>query len=218
MTTDHRRHVVVFDVNVYLDVADLLNEPFSWDAFNKAAAAAAREPVPHSDGAVDALRAIAVCMSGIFAGLETVEVFTNDHIEDLVHAKAMQPIVPPEGTDRRGLGWSHENADALLRDLVFTVTDRSNGGLVDSTVPDGDPPLDHEDGMVYGACKTLVGLDPLANVYCVTRDRGFLAAAAAGELSGHTKVLSPAQFVALVRAARASVSLRRIRPGGPSTT
>lgn len=69
--------------------------------------------------------------------------------------------------------------------------------------------------MVYGACKYLAEEDPLARVYCVTRDGGFLKAAKAGQLSGHTKVLHPSKFVGLVRAARARLGAKRMRPGGP---
>lgn len=203
-------------MNVYLDVASLLGAPFSWEDFDALSASVGSATVPHpGHPAYDSLRAIAACLSGKFAGAETVEVFTNNHIEDMVHAKAQHPIEPAHGLDHRGLGWSREDADLLLERLVWEVTDRSNGGCVPTATPDGHPPLDHEDGMVFGACKYLVGDDPLATVYCVTRDRGFLTAAEEGRLSGHTKVLSPGKFVALVRAARASVGLRRMRPGGP---
>lgn len=214
--TDGHRHLVVFDVNVYLDAAFLTGAPFSWESFDAIAASIAQVPVPHSDGDYDSLRAIATCQSGTFAGLETVEVFTNDHIEDMVHAKAQHPVVPAPGSDLKGLGWSRSDADALLEEFVWEVGNRSSGGCVPTDVPDGNPPLDHEDGMVYGACKYLAGEDPLATVYCVTRDRPFLEAARLGKLSGHTKVLHPSKFVGLVRAARASLGVKRIRPGGPA--
>lgn len=213
--TDGDRHLVVFDVNVYLDVAFLTGAPFSWESFDEIAASIARVPVPHANGAYDSLRAIATCQSGIFAGSETAEVFTNDHIEDMVHAKAQHPVVPAPGSDLKGLGWNRSDADALLEGFVWEVCDRSSGGCVKIEVPDGKPPLDHEDGMVYGACKYLAGEYPLAKVYCVTRDRPFLEAAKLGELSGHTRVLDPAKFVGLVRAARANLAARRMRPGGP---
>jgi hypothetical protein len=64
--------------------------------------------------------------------------------------------------------------------------------------------------MVYGACRQLAGEDPLSKVYCVTRDRSFLTAGASGALPPHTRVLSPAMFVGLVRAARHSLSIRHI--------
>lgn len=215
--TEGHRHLVVFDVNVYLDAAFLTGAPFSWESFDAIAASSAQAPVPHPRGDYDSLRAIATCQSGTFAGLETVEVFTNDHIEDMVHSKAQHPLVPAPGSDLKGLGWNRSDADALLEGFVWEVGNRSSGGCVPTDVPDGNPPLDHEDGMVYGACKYLAGEDPLATVYCVTRDRAFLRAAELGKLSGHTRVLHPAHFVGLVRAARASLGVRRMRPGGPAS-
>lgn len=215
--TGRRRHLVVFDVNVYLDAAFLTGAPFSWESFDAIAASIAQVPVPHPDGAYESLRAIATCQSGTFAGSETVEVFTNDHIEDMIHAKAQHPVVPEPGSGLRGLGWNRSDADALLEGFVWEVGNRSSGGCVPTDVPDGNPPLDHEDGMVYGACKYLTGEDPLATVYCVTRDRGFIEAAKSGRLSGHTKVLHPGRFVGLVRAARAGLGVRRMRPGRSSS-
>ena len=82
-------------------------------------------------------------------------------------------------------------------------------------MPDGNPPLDHEDGMVFGVCRHLAGDDPLCRVYCVTRDRGFLDAAKQRRLSDHTTVLPPATFVALVRRARMAYAMPRpaaVRP------
>lgn len=215
--TNGQRHLVVFDVNVYLDAASLIGAPFSWEAFDAIAASTTKVPVPHpADGAYDSLRAIATCLSGTFAGSAPVQVFTNDHIEDMIHSKAQHPVVPTPGSDLKGLGWSRGNADALLQDFVWEVGNRSSGYCIPSGIPDGNPPLDHEDGMVYGACKYLAGEDPLAAVYCVTRDGPFRNAAKAGRLTGHTKVLHPAQFVGLVRSARANLAVKRMRPGGPS--
>lgn len=205
-----QRHVVVFDVNVYLDVANLVGSPFTWDKFNAAAASAARQPVPHpSDLAYDSLRAIASCTSGRFAGSETLEVFTNSHIDRMVRGKAQQSATPDPVTGFRGLGWNREEANGLVTDLIGGLQAMSLGGTLGDTFPEGNPPLDHEDGMVYGACKKLAGDDLLSNVYCVTRDNGFLAAAAAGALGAHAKVLHPTKFVQLIRTARACYSMPR---------
>jgi hypothetical protein len=208
-----RRHIVVFDCNIYLDVANLFGAPFSWDRFNTAAARAVKDPVPHPrDRAIDSLRAIAVCGSGRFAGPETVEVWTNSHIDTIVRSKARQPTTP-DAAGYRGLGWSEADAQSLVDNLVSGIAGRSNGGtLGDYPYPDGNPPLDYEDGMVYGACRKLAGDDPLALVYCVTRDKGFLEARRANKLAAHSRVLTPSAFVALVRQARTQYSIRRLRP------
>lgn len=214
MSLEHTRHVLVLDVNVYLEVADLLQPPFTWAKFDAHAARGAKEPVPcSSTPAMDSLRVIAMCTSGRFAGGDPVEVWTSAHIDGLVRSKARHPLVPAPGSDKRGLGWCDTHAQSLVDELVRGITRRSNGGtLGEAQFPDGDPPLDHEDGMVYGACRVLAGDDPLSNVFCVTRDRGFLAAYREEKLPRHTRVLSPPQMVALMQAARARLSVQRMRP------
>ncbi|MFC4951253.1 hypothetical protein [Pseudonocardia sp. GCM10023141] len=206
------RHVVVFDCNVYLDVASVLAAPFDWAAFDAAVARLAKAPVPHpTDPALDSLRAVAGCTSGRFAGKETLEVWTSAHIDATVRSKAKHPSIPDPRTGYRGLGWSQSDAQGLVDELIHGATERSDGGTLGNCIPDGNPPLDHEDGLVYGACRKLAGDDPLATVYCVTRDRDFLGARTAGSLSGHTKVITPSTFVGLIRAARASFSIERMR-------
>lgn len=211
---EQQRHVVVFDVNVYLDVASLLGPPFTWDKVSKAAASVARGPVPHrTDLAYDSLRAIAACTSGRFAGSESLEVWTNAHIDKMVRSKAQQPVSPNPRTGYRGLGWGGDEARALVTELIEGLTARSLGGTLGDTYPDGNPPLDHEDGMVYGACKWLAGDDPLCRVYCVTRDRDFIAAHSNGSLTKHSYVLTPTRFLLLLRSARAQYAVSRWQHG-----
>jgi hypothetical protein len=206
-----QRHLVVFDCNIYLDAAHLLSQPFSWPKFDAAAARLARLPMPHpTDGANDSLRALAACTSGRFAGEEALEVWTSSHIDKIVRGKAQHPNTNDPSFEHRGLGWSRADADALVDDLIYGLVERSGGGSVGQLVPDGNPPLDHEDGMVFGACRYLAGDDPLAHVYCVTRDRGFLDAYKARSLSNHSRVMTPATFIALTRAARTQYSIRRL--------
>lgn len=207
------RHIVIFDVNVYLDVARLLGPPFTWDKFNEATARVARAAVPHpSDVAQDSLRAVAACTSGLLAGAETLEVFTNSHIDKLVRGKACESVVPDPETGYHGLDWAQKDADTLITDLVYGLLERSHGETLGDTFPDGNPPLDHEDGMVFGACRLLAGNDPLSTVYCVTRDRKFREQSEAGRISNHTKVLHPTTFLQFVRAARFRQAVPRMRP------
>jgi len=207
-----QRHLVVFDCNIYLDTASLLGPPFTWEDFDAAAAHLARVPVPHPENrAYDSLRALAACTSGRFAGDEALEVWTSSHIDTVVRGKASQPTSGHPATGYRGLGWTWEAAQALIDDLVYGLVDRSGGGSVGELFPDGNPPLDHEDGMVFGACRYLAGEDPLAHVYCVTRDKGFIDAYTSGALSRHSHVMAPSKFVALIRAARIQYSVRRMQ-------
>ncbi len=206
------RFIVVFDCNVYLGVADLLGAPFSWDKFDATAARLASEPFPHPVRPNDSLRAIALCTSGRLAGPHTLEVWTSAHIDKVVLDKAAQSPVPDPMTGYKGLGWSNGDASGIVTDLVYGLTERSSGGTIGHDYqPEGNPPLDHEDGMVFGACRRLAGDDPLANVLCVTCDIEFLRAYTRGEVNQHyAKVLTPSQFVGLVRQARASFAVKRM--------
>lgn len=121
----------------------------------------------------------------------------------MTRGKAAQSTVPNPATGYRGFGWAQHDAAGLVTDLIGGLIGRSAGGTLGDTFPDGNPPLDHEDGMVYGACKQLAAEDPLSNVYCVTNDQGFLSAHKQGELRGHSRVITPSTFLLLVRAARA---------------
>ncbi|MEQ4303095.1 hypothetical protein ABNF97_17155 [Plantactinospora sp. B6F1] len=206
-----QRHLVVFDCNVYLDVARIIGQPFTWSDFDAAAARLARITIPHpKDGAQDSLRALAACTSGRFAGDEALEVWTSSHIDTIVRGKASQPVKPDPRTGYHGMGWSPEDAQELVDELIYGLVEKSGGGSVGDLFPDGNPPLDHEDGMVFGVCRQLAAEDPLARVYCVTRDRGFLDAYTSGGLSRHSYVLPPAKFIALTRAARMRHSANRI--------
>lgn len=209
-----QRHVVVFDCNVYLDVANLLGPPFTWEKFATEAARTAKLALPHRDNrAYDSLRAIAACTSGRFAGNETLEVWTNAHIDKIVRGKAKQSTDPDPETGYRGLGWDSDDAHSLVTDLIHELLSMSSGGtLGDGHYPDGNPPLDYEDGMVYGACRSITAEDPLVQAYCVTGDHGFVKAQHDGRLDGHSRVLSPWKFVALVRTARTQYSIRNMRP------
>jgi hypothetical protein len=209
---DPQRHLVLFDCNIYLDVACLVGIPFSWDKFDATAARIAKTRVPHpSDRAFDSLRAVAMCTSGRFAGSETLEVWTNAHIDKIVRGKASQSTTR-DANGYCGLGWSASDAGSLVDKLIWGVVEGSNGGTLGEHFPHGNPPLDYEDGMVYGACRALVNEDPLAHVYCVTRDRGFIEAYKDGRLSDYATVLTPSNFVLLMRAARAQYSMRQMRP------
>ena len=198
---DPQRHVVVLDCNIYLDVARVVGGPFTWAKFVALVAQMAKEPVPSPRGpAFDSVRVVALCMSGRFAGDEPLEVWTNAHIDRMVRAKASDPT---EGVELPGLGWSIEDSEELVDLLIGGVIDASSGGSLGSEgFPDGDPPLDHEDGLVFGACRLLAGDDPLSNVYCVTWDMSFLQAHRDGRLPAHSRVVNASQMAAAIRIAR----------------
>lgn len=196
-------------------MAELLGHPFAWTDFTAHAARIARKGVPSENQFDDSLRALAVCQTGKFAGNQPLEVWTSDHIDNIVRQKATHPLEPDSRTGYAGLGWGPEFADSLVDDLVGGLVSSSHGDSIGYVYPDSEPPLDHEDGLVYGACRALVNHDPLAHVYCVTNDRGFLTDYREGRLSGHAIVLTPVSFLQLVRKARAMHAQRSIL--GPSS-
>jgi hypothetical protein len=203
---DSDRHAVVYDVNVYLDVAELLGPPFSWAKFNNAAALYQATPLRGADRRVDSLRALALATTGRFAGPQPLQVWTSDHIDGLVATKASQPLTA-EHPDDRGLGWTREQAMDLVEHLVWDlVFDMSGGGSLDVTTSYGSPPLSHEDGLVYRTAEQC-GLEKTIR-YCITNDRQFRHA----ELPGLIDVLYPHEWISLVRRSRFAASAPRPRP------
>lgn len=201
-------NAVVFDVNVYLDVAELLGPPFTWEKFATAAARYRGLPLNGQDRRIDSLRAIAVATSGKFTTHVPLQVWTSDHIDDLVALKAGQPKDGgcPEDC---GLGWSPDDAAALVDDLVWDlVYDKSGGGACRNVeIPYGSPPLSHEDGIVY---RTAEQCGDEAIKYCVTNDRTFRTA----DLPGDITVLYAYEWVDLIRRSRARIAMPR--PGSGS--
>jgi hypothetical protein len=210
--SEPQNHKVVFDCNVYLDVARVLGSPFTWDSFYDVVARNAQMPVPHpTEPMIDSVRALAVCMSGKFAGGELLQVWTSDHIDDTVFYKATESVTPNSKSGHCGLGWGEAEAQMLLDDLIGRLCVDSYGGTVGWNGTDSNPPLDHEDGLVLGACRKLAGDDPLCQTYCVTNDKGFLRDYQAGKLGNHTRVLPARNFLALVRQARGQHSMLSMR-------
>jgi hypothetical protein len=199
-------HAVVYDVNVYLDVAELLGSPFSWSKFNDAAALHQSTPLRGPDRRVDSLRALALATTGRFAGPQPLQVWTSDHIDGLVATKACQPLIA-EHPDDRGLGWTRAQAEDLVEDLVWDlVFGMSGGGSLDVTTSYGSPPLSHEDGLVYRTAERC-GLEKTIR-YCVTNDKQFRQA----ELPGSIDVLYPHEWILLVRRSRFAASAPRPKP------
>lgn len=200
----------MFDVNIYLNVAELVGPPFTWSKLQAFAATLAGDPVPHEDPRCDSLRAIAACSTGRFAGKHPLHVWTGSHIDALVRFKAQQPNDPALYPEDRGLGWSADDAQTLVDELVWGIVHRSTGGSVGDIFPDGNPPLSHEDGVVYGTAKQSADGDVVCERYCVTHDRDFLQA----DLPSYPRRLTPATFVALTRTARATIATQAYRPNG----
>lgn len=198
---------MVLDVNVYLDVARYLGAPFSWDAFEAAVHDHRTDPIPNPiDPAIDSLRAIHACLSRFHPDGRPITVWTSDHIDILVAAKASDA---KQGISDPGLGWGNDEAQALVTDLVWEVIDRSAGDTAGEVVRTyGHPPLDHEDGLVYATALAAGQDDAYIDVVCLTRDVGFQDA----QLPGSIEVRSPAEWLSAFRSAQRIAAMRRMSP------
>lgn len=215
LTARMSRALLVLDCNVYLDVARLLGTSYSSSGFDALAVEHSGKPVPHpGDKAIDSLRLIAACQSGKLGVKGALEVWTSTHIRSTVEYKARQSVVPDPRTGHRGLGWDDLAAQNLVEDLVDWIAERSGGGHITEVIGAVDnPPLDHEDGTVYGACRYLEGQNPLDQVYCVTWDKGFLKDYGNGKLTGTVNVVTPAAMLQRIHAVRRGVMPRPRRSG-----
>ena len=202
------RVLVVFDVNIYLDVARLVGEPFTWDSFEATLAVHATEPNPHlTDARIDSLRSIASLRSARSPSGIRREVWTSDHINLVAAYKASQLVDASDPRDR-GLGWSASNAQGLIDELIWGIVDQTDGDTAGEIVGSyGSPPLDHEDGRVFATARDagFIAVDHYDR-HLVTRDRGFANAS----LPGLTVVQHPADWVDLHRGEERAVAFKRL--------
>ena len=202
--------LVVLDVNIVLDVADLVGEPFSWERFDAVLAEHVDTTVPTpTDARIDSLKAIACLRQGRLPDGTPVEIWTSNHIDLLVAFKATQARDAPDPRDR-GLGWSAAGAQRLIDDLIGDLVYPSGGDSVgDVAISYGTPPLDHEDGCVYATVNN-AGHDGLYyDRFCLTRDKGFRAAS----LPGLIDVLHPSEWVVRHQAISRAIAFKRMLGG-----
>lgn len=176
---DQGRLLVVLDANVLLDVATLVGEPFTWSKFDAIAAAA---PGTHAGASV---RAVQLLRGGQHPDGRRIEVWTSDHIDQLVAVKAHQSRTANDERDR-GLGWSRENAQGLVDALVVDLLQDTGGDSVGTVqISYGSPPLSHEDGCVYATARAAGHEGVFYDRVCLTRDRFFLEASLPGLIDVH---------------------------------
>jgi hypothetical protein len=202
-SADGDRVLVVCDVNIFVDVAELVGEPFSWGKFERLAAERANDPLPHkSNAAYDSLRALGCLVGGTLPDGRPVEVWTSDNIDYSVALKLSQSPTAPHPDDR-GHGWSKLNAQAVVDQLVRTIVERTSGGSTGFHEVAYGPPLDHEDGCVYATVTEAGHSDaPYYERYCLTRDEPFQKA----DLRGLIDRMAPHTWVQKHRALSHSVT------------
>lgn len=192
--TDSTHHVVVLDCNIILNLAQHFGGAFTSEEVNRLLSAhrsetTVREPVRN------AARAFTLAIRGqTFAG-QPMSFVTSRHILDTVIHKATQPQC---GTrqEQRGLGLDRDTAQRIAA-LVEGLSKDSFRRVIEPNeqVAEKTPPLDHEDGMVYGLCRLLSGMDSRFHVWCVTFDREFIDHARTFDRSHCISVVLPGEFV-----------------------
>ncbi|UIN30936.1 hypothetical protein [Microbacterium binotii] len=196
--------MVVLDVNVFLDVAELVGEPFSWERFDEVQSSIQ----PHQRGA-QSFRVIAGLRTGQRPDGRRVELWTSDHIDRLVALKAYHPRDADDERDR-GLGWSRDGAQSLIDVLIADLVQWTGGGTVgDVAISYGTPPLSHEDGCVYATARDAGHADVYAERYCLTRDNHFLHA----RLPGLIDVQHPRDWMVDNDAMARAAALRKMLNG-----
>jgi hypothetical protein len=114
--------IVVFDMNIYIDVARLVKEPFSKETMHMKVMSHRHSPRSTSNSLISSAQVVAICASGVFAGTQKLQVWTNSWIENGVVRVAKRP------KDERGLGWSQGNAELLRSDLIHDTVVTPSGG------------------------------------------------------------------------------------------
>lgn len=207
LTQSKSNHVVVLDCNIYLRTAELLQGNYELDALRRKI----RDEGGSASRSHEAGSTLLTCSTGKFGPQERIAVFTSDHI---VNTTRYIAELPENAGPRSGLGLTPP-ASAYLVDALITKVQVDSGGSCYSSsshsVSD-NPPLDYEDGRVYGLCAKLAGSYPLSEIWCVTLDKDFVAESAGLSRAGEVHVVTPSQFMAAVRARAFSALPPRLRP------
>lgn len=183
---------VVFDLNIYLDIARLLDQPYA-EAKLHSAILDHRPNTERSNRQMEAGKAVAMCSTGNLSGAQRLQVWSSSWIERGVENVAKRSVV------EKGLGWSAQNAAALRTDLITTTAvGRSNGSSLQTVRGISYNGLSPDDSAVFHTASQALAL--CSRSFCVTSDQDFRDKA---PRSG-VQMLSPGQLVDLIRQARAS--------------
>jgi hypothetical protein len=190
---------VVFDCNVALNIRRGYGRTTDWDELLVRLSEAV-----DGTGTAD-LQSVAFAARGHLDATKVI-VWSNDHIVNTVIHQAMRPM--SEG----GLGLSREDALDLVETVIASAVRDTAGGVVPAGRhgAEAHPPLDHEDGMVYGLCHYLAGQYPLDEVLLVTNDRGLLHLDGTTDVRPGITVLTPTAFSSRARALEARAARRRM--------
>ena len=160
--------IAVFDMNIYLNVARFVGEPYSRSLLHTTLMGQIHQPSPRSTPLTESAKLVAISSSGVFAGNQLLQVWTSDWI-----VKGTQRVAGRD-VNLNGLGWSLPSAQGLVSDLIFgTVVTPSNGLQLPTNKRAKFPGLSPDDSQVLNTALQTKIANPASEVICVTNDVGF---------------------------------------------
>jgi hypothetical protein len=189
--------IVVFDMNIYLDVARLVKELFSRETLQTKLMIHRYNSDSSPESLISSAQVVAICASGVFAGTQKLQVWTNSWIENGVVKVAKRP------RNESGLGWSAINAESLRMDLIHdTVITPSGGHSVPADKTANYDGLSWDDSQVLHTAHHVLKLSPYSTSICLTNDKKFRNTDSCGSVT----MLVPDEFLYLIREARLKVA------------
>ncbi|GAA1002050.1 PIN domain-containing protein [Tsukamurella strandjordii] len=188
----------VFDINVWLNVADLLGTNAVQSDRERLDRAVAQRPIPDREQPqMDDYRVWRMAASGLFTPSLTAIVYISRSMIKTLYTKLTQPESGPTA-ETAGLGWTRDEARDFISDAVMSFARLpEHDGFQEpiSAVRGGthQPALDHEDGMVL-ACALQVGAH-----FLVTSDSDFNAVRGDRRWKNTLAIVTPGMLTALQR-------------------
>lgn len=217
MTADsHPTHHVVFDCNVALNVYRHFGPVKSIEdirALNSKHHG--QSPAPPR---FDAIHSLTLAAGGSIGDADSVVVHSTEHIQKTVLHKASQPLQEKAGVGNSrlpedyGLGLTRADSRGLVSATIQGPVDATGGFILENSLHSAEktPPLDHEDGMVFGACKWLASCFPLDTIWCLTYDKNFIADAKKFSESSYINVCYPSEYVTFHRSTAHKAVMARL--------
>ena len=159
----------------------------------------------------EAARAVLLAGKGSTPFLEPIYIYSSDHIIGTIERKARQSRHANRSEDQ-GLGLGKAVVTEILDNFLIFLTRETGGRVVafSEQTADKTPPLDFEDGMVFGLCNRLRGEDARNLVWCLTFDKRFVEDAKTFGDSSNIRVCPPKHFVSFINSQTTQIMQRMI--------
>ena len=185
--------IAVFDINVYLNVARLVGEPYSKIMLHTRLIKPTHDPSERLKLIIESAKLVAVTTSGVFAGNQSLQIWTSDWIVKGTINVAKRPV------SDKGLGWGLANAQALEADLIFgTAVGPSNGLQLPTNKSAKFDGLSSDDAQVLSTALEALSQNPSSQVICVTNDTAFRNTT----WNGGVLMMTSGEFLTLITASR----------------